>query len=201
MMLTIDFRNALMLCFITGTLFGYMLFHILRELYYFSQEKKKNTFIWGIGNKCRRGYVLFLDYDGVPYEWIKDEIQYLQEKFFVGDCYIFKTKRGFHVINPEVRPLPEIVNLLRNTTADQDYKDLPLKFGKKVWVLRGQDKQEETIKYIALLKGKNQYVCSTPHLLYMQDRYHVPEKDLAGCEEDNEQDLLFASYYIPRAKN
>jgi hypothetical protein len=164
----------------------------------------RTELLYGVGNRCTDGrFILFLDYDGdIGLEWVQDEIKLLQEQFGLGNCYIFKSKNGFHVVNFEKRSISEIVEIMRWTTCDQQYKDTPLLFAKKVWVLRLSRKNKEIPAYVGVIQNATRYpvTASRAHFEYMTDFYRVPKKDLRGVKLDRERGLYVAQYPVPKGQ-
>ena len=129
----------------------------------------------GITNRCKDGqFVLFLDYDDVPFEWIVDELKLLQKGQGLGDIHLFKTGKGYHAINTEKRPFWDMIEMMQRTSCDPNYIMIPLKYGKKAWTLRVSDKKgEPTIQYVKTLKGENWMAQSRPHNFLLRELYGV----------------------------
>lgn len=176
----------------------------------FRTSKKKENFQWGIGNRCREGkYVLFLDYDRTPISWVRDELKYIMKEYNLSHFFLFETKRGIHCINLEKRDISSVIEIMSKTTCDQDYKNVPLQHAKKIWVLRGSQKKEETIKYLYLMRREFSLypevirdLLSTPHKEYLKDRFKIPEKNFRNIGLwDGEKDLIMAYYFISEENN
>lgn len=162
----------------------------------------RETFHYGVGNRCHDGrYVLFLDYDDTPYDWIIEEIKLLQTMTQLGTAYLFKTRKGHHVIFLEKFYLGNIVEMLRMTTCDYQYQNVPLFYGKKLWVLRSSNKKHEELKYLGCVPNPNDALYlrerSLAHKNYLIVKYAVPPEDfLRGGRFDDFEELSLAYYYI-----
>jgi hypothetical protein len=162
------------------------------------------AFHYGVTNRCKDGkYVLFLDYDldTTMYEWIQEEVQLLQRVTNLGSAYVFKTQHGYHVMFLEKFYLENIVDMLGMTTCDQQYKDVPLLYGKKVWVLRTNEKTNETMQYVGVIHPpvvhRSYFERSTAHMMYIKQRFKIPRKDFSiGDRFDGQHDLVIGHYFI-----
>lgn len=159
--------------------FGRSVSFILRSI------EKKSVLHYGVGNRCKDGYVLFLDYDDTPIDWVLDEIDVLHHRFRneLGTAYIFLTKHGVHVVFLEKSTLGRILNFLESTSCDKEYQKVPMLYGRKVWVLRQSKKKDEKIIYRGFVKNPyDPYGCkaerSRAHALYLKQYCGVPRKDL-----------------------
>lgn len=147
----------------------------------------------GITNRCKDGqFVLFLDYDKAPIEWIVDELMLIQRHMNIGDIHLFKTSKGYHAVNTEKRMFSEILDLMHMTSCDPNYIMVPLKYGKKAWTLRLSDKKgQRAITYVMTLKGKNFLQQSSPHNFVLRNLYSV---DIPKNKEDEEKVFYNSEY-------
>lgn len=156
---------------------------------------------YGIGNRCTDArYLLMLDYDDSPEDWVRAEIALLQEDKRVGNAHLFKTKNGYHVIFLEKLLLSEVIHFLGMTTVDQRYRDVPLAYGLKVWVLRESHKSSEKIVSRGTILSP--HLCKTPrsnaHMIWLRERYGLPELERYGGPYDQSTVLLAGWYKIAR---
>ena len=160
---------------------------------YFGVFKSFNSWKTGITNRCKDGqFVLFLDYDRVPIEWISDELSYIQELFGVGDLHVFKTSKGFHVINTEKRSFADTLEIMKYTSCDSHYIDVPLKYGKKAWTLRISDKKgKPKTKYFITFHNRNILQMSKPHNWLLRELYGVK---ISKKNEDGEKHFYKSHY-------
>jgi len=161
--------------------------------WYLGTFKKFNTYKMGITNRCKDGqFVLFLDYDNVPLPWIQEELRNLQKTYNVGDIHIFKTSKGFHVINTEKRSFTDILFLMKKTSCDPLYIDIPLRYGKKAWTLRLSDKKgKDKTKFVQTLKNEIRRETSKPHNWLIKELYGV---NVNTEKEDGEKHFYKSSY-------
>lgn len=171
----------------------------------FRSSKRKDVLQYGIGNRCKGGgYVLFLDYDNVPYEWVAEEVRFLQERFRqeLGKAFLFGTKNGIHVIFLEKHDLGSIISMMAVTSCDKDYKVVPLLSSRKIWVLRQSTKKDEAIKYLGALRAPCNWERSRAHALYLKQFCGVPNKDLIGGGAfDKEEQVVLGYYYVAGRNN
>lgn len=162
--------------------------------------KAKTVTQYGITNRCNDGkYILFLDYDNTPDEWVIEEQRLLQRHFtgYLGNAYLFKTRNGYHVMYLEKNSLDDIINFLALTTCDKQYKDMPLRYGRKAWVLRMSPKNdEEKSLYIRKINGG---FCrrerSNAHRLALEKFHGVPTEDFFGAGPFDDEEKLEMAYY------
>ena len=163
--------------------------------FYFATFPSFTSWKTGITNRCKDGtFVLFLDYDGTPLQWIMEECGYLQLEYGIGDCHIFKTKNGYHVVNTEKREFGEMLEMMRATSCDPNFINVPLRYGKKAWTLRISDKKNTPkIAYVMTMQGHNNVEQSRPHNWLLRELYKVKiGKDV----EDREKHFYKSSYPI-----
>jgi hypothetical protein len=162
--------------------------------FYFYTHKEKNYYVHGIGNKCGDSrYVLFIDYDDIPIEWLIDELLWLQDKWMLGDLQLFETNNGYHVICTQKFTLKELVKIMQDTSTDAAYLNVPLHRAKKIWVLRTTAKNGQRPKFLKTLPGNLMRQESKPHNDFLRKIYNIP---ITGSKEDSEEELTIASYPI-----
>lgn len=181
--------------------------HAFKKRYtlFFNSEEEKSIFHYGMGNRCHDGmYLLFLDYDDVPIEWIYDELKLLQHKFCLGTAYLFKTKNGVHALFLERLTLGTVLNAMDMTSIDKNYRKVPLLYARKVWVLRQSRKRDETIRYLGCLKPQqeSERECSNAHLTYLKNQYNIPKEHIrSDLHLDDSQSILLGYYHIAKENN
>lgn len=146
--------------------------------------RKKSNLLWGMGNRCKDAtYILFLDYDNTPIEWVTEEIRLIQKRYcmLVGTAYLFQTRKGIHVVFLEKNDLEDIIEIMKITSADKQHRDIPLYHGRRIWVLRGSEKKNEKLQYLGCLTNSISCVTlgdrSNPHKQYLQMLFKIPDKD------------------------
>jgi len=160
---------------------------------FFGVQNQYNKWKTGITNRCKDGqFVLFLDYDKVPYSWVVDELDHIQKHHKLGDIHIFQTNNGYHAINTEKRSFQEILKIMNQTSADIHFINVPLKYGKKAWTLRISNKKGKMIKHISTFPAKNKKVMSAPHNWYLREMYGL----VINGTDDEEQSFYISKYPI-----
>jgi hypothetical protein len=165
---------------------------------------EKTRFHYGIGNRTSDGrYVLMLDYDHTPITYVQEEVRLLQESPFLGDAYLFKTKNGFHVIFLEKLLLGQVVDFMKMTTCDARYRDVPMMYGRKVWVLRQSKKKDEKKEYLGKTVSSSSGQKSRAHAEYLSRYCDVPRKDFESenDEWDHSERVIMAYYYVSERNN
>jgi hypothetical protein len=166
--------------------------------------KQKKHLLYGMGNRCKDGlYILFLDYDDTPLEWITEEIKLLQKRYsmLISTAYIFKTRKGYHVLFLEKNDLEDVLEMMRITSADKQHREIPLYYGRRIWVLRNSPKKQETINYVGCVHNVNKTATlnlkSNAHKEYLKLLYKIPNKDFGKqIDFDNENNLTLAYYHV-----
>lgn len=169
--------------------------------------KQKNHLLYGVGNRCKDGtYILFLDYDETPLSWIKEEINFLQKRYdmLISTAYIFETRKGFHVVFLDKNDLEDVIEMMKITSCDKHYKEIPLYYGRRTWVLRQSPKPNEQLKYIGCVRKGKELIQSTlnvrslAHKNYLQQMFNIPEEDffIKGHDFDEETQITMAYYKV-----
>lgn len=167
---------------------------------------ERTDIMHGVGNRCvGASYVLFLDYDCLPLEWVQDEIEVLQQEFsgVLGNAYFFKTKNGFHIIFLEKHFLGSIKDFMDMTSCDKNYKEVPMHYARKIWVLRQSPKKGEIIKYLGVKKKSSIAEKSLAHGLYMNQYMNVPLADLElrSGKWDKQKEVTMGYYKVAKENN
>lgn len=177
--------------------------------------RRKNVPHYGVGNRCSDGkYVLFIDYDHQLLDWIQEEIRLLQStyRYQLGTAYLFRTKNGYHVIFLEKHDIGFITRALSMTTADHNYKTIPLLYGRKIWVLRQSRKKNEHIDSIGYFPNPFHKLLVREHITlperskahkhYLKLLYSLPKEwFVQGGEFDKETELHIGYYAISEHNN
>lgn len=164
---------------------------------YFYSYKEQHTYVAGITNKCRDGrYVIFLDYDEVPREWVEEELKYLCDEHFLKNIHLFRTNNGYHAICTEKVSLRTLVKIMRDSSTDAAYLTVPLRRAKKVWTLRTTPKGGEKPRYIKTIKGDGCVMgceTSSPHDRILEKLYNIKPPTGSG---DGEKTFWTGHYHI-----
>lgn len=114
--------------------------------------------VMGYTNRCADGrYIICLDYDGMDYEWIVQELSYMIKDYKLGDFYIFNSSIGsYHAVCCSKVPLSLLKEIMYNASIDIRQLTVPLNMGKKLITLRITEKnkkKESKIKLLTTIKG------------------------------------------------
>jgi len=95
-------------------------------------------------------------------DWIIEELKYLQQDYDLGNFYIFESSKDhYHAVCLTKVSLVELINIMKSTSIDYRYIDVPLRWGKKLWTLRVKGKSN--IKYLITLNNRTERQQSTSH--------------------------------------
>jgi hypothetical protein len=126
-------------------------------------KPREGVKVVGVTNKVGHYYLPFFDYDITNQAIVENDVRSLQETFTLGDAFLFRTKKGFHVIILDLLTGEEWRRVLEESNCDEEYKSIPLHNKARVWVLRLSDKPDNHITYVDYLEGYNGRPISEPH--------------------------------------
>lgn len=160
--------------------------------------KKQEQQIFGWTNKVMGiGYIVTLDYDNIELFWIEEELKELQELFHLSNFYIFKTNKGYHAICFDKVPLMYYVNIIKNSSIDPNYAQVPLKYGKRLWTLRYSKKDGISPEYIKTIQSeKCKWEKSKAHIDYIEYRYPKLKGEIERISQDNSSKLIESEYKV-----
>lgn len=111
------------------------------------------TITWGLTNRTEDGcYLLFLDYDQVEYEVVRQDVQWLQKHFKLGPAltrtsslsgYKDKEVGNYHVFFFTRWLFPEIRDMLKYARCDDAFRFCWKYNQQRVWVLRVGEKTDK----------------------------------------------------------
>lgn len=164
-------------------------------------SEEKSEWVAGIGNRCFPvGYVIFLDYDKVPLNYIIDEITFIQEKYVLSEFYVFSTKKGYHAVCLDKVPVGELLDIMDSTVCDKDFRNVPLLSVSKTWVLRQTKKEgkDGDIGYLFRITPEERTIFtrerSLAHAKFLTSRYGI--KIPLDETFDKNETIITAQYYI-----
>jgi len=136
----------------------------------------RKTLVQAYTNRCHDGrYVLCLDYDRQPCEWIMQELKRLQQDFALGDFWIFESsKESYHAVCLDKLFYREMLEIMRCTTIDEKYITVPVRFGKRIWSLRYSDKNGSSIRFVGRLRSTTTRQQSLAHALFLEKIFQIP---------------------------
>ena len=123
----------------------------------FAIYRKRDTWTRGVLNRTEDGlYVPFFDYDMMRQEYVEGELKRFQETFDLGDILLLKSSdKGFHAISLAKVTAREYMEILRSSSVDTAFKNLPLFSSYRNWVLRGFEKgKTERPAFLKVMRAK-----------------------------------------------
>jgi hypothetical protein len=88
-------------------------------------------------------HCIFLDYDNTLDVRLKEELQFLQEEFQIGNFYVFETRfNGRHAVCIDALRLRDVKEIVDFSNCDKAFKKSPAINEYTVWVLRHGKKGE-----------------------------------------------------------
>jgi len=159
-------------------------------------RRTNKKYVTGYCNRCQDGkYIVFMDYDRIAFEWLTQELQVLQDAFKLGDFYIFESSSGcYHVVCLDRLSFFDYVTLLRNSSVDRDYIDVPLKYGKKVWTLRFTEKNNAPVRFAGMIQSK--YKAREQSLAHAKVLNSLYNLEIKPEKHDGRDKLLFCRYPV-----
>lgn len=153
----------------------------------------------GITNRCADGsYVLFLDYDDLPFDLLIDELMALRATFCLGDLHILKTGRGFHVVCTQKFTFRQLLLMMRSTSTDEAFIDVPLRAVHRMWTLRLTEKGGKLPEALMTLKGIRGSSESRPHNEILRKVYNFP---ITSVHDDKSDTFWSGHYFINEREN
>lgn len=123
-------------------------------------------------------FTVFLDYDNVDDERLRDELVYLQELYGLGDFYIFATNEfGRHAICIDRLALRDAIKVLDDSTCDWVFKKGVSINEYRTWILRTIGKGERPkpeFLYAVESPYNSQRIQSQAHGEFLQRHYQCP---------------------------
>jgi hypothetical protein len=100
--------------------------------------------------------------------------------------------------------LEDVIEMMKITSCDKHYKEIPLYYGRRTWVLRQSPKPNEDLKYIGCVHKDKSAIQSTlnirslAHKNYLQQLFSIPERDFADKNNlfDDETIITMAYYKV-----
>lgn len=163
--------------------------------------RKRKEKIYGYTNRCDDGkFIIFLDYDDLPIEWIEQEVKHLQETYDLGDFYIFKSSNnGIHAVCFTKVTLTELQIILLNSSVCTEYVKIPFQIGKRLLTLRLTEKnKQKPIFYERISTTKIKGLESFEHKQLIQKLFNCISKENLESNNDyeNPTKLIFSNYEV-----
>lgn len=163
-----------------------------------------------VDNNGRISEVFFCDYDNILYRIVQDELRYLMEQYDMPPFYVFTTFEerdcngelygNYLVICLKKNTFKQVIDIQKELHCDQAYKQIPLIYRFKTWVLRlGNKGKKEPPKFKEvigdLLKNYNQEV-SNAHLLLLKKLYPEIIHPRYKNKDKHKIDKLYTTEYL-----
>jgi len=158
-----------------------------------SWKPHNNTQVLGVCNKAGHLYVPFFDYDIKNIDAVRMEIKSLQEEYMLGNAYLFKTGRGYHVIMLDLLTYDQWTEVLDASSVEESYKKIPRTNGSKLWVLRLSEKNGTQPTYAEEIKGYLGRRISRTHWELLLKK-GAPVQPLKIYTSINQEPLIYATY-------
>jgi hypothetical protein len=140
-------------------------------------------------------YVVFLDYDNITDERLREELTYLQEVYGLGDFYVFATNEfGRHVVCIDRLPLRKVIEVVYNSSCDAVFKRGIRINESRTWVLRALEKGERPKpKFLYTIESpyNDKQLQSEAHGIFLQRYYAAP---IRLVNPDGNEELEIQSY-------
>ena len=148
-----------------------------------------------MANRCKDGmFVVFLDYERVKEEWVIDEAKRLQEQFRLGWFYVFRTGRGFHLVCVDKLPLRKLLEVMRESSCDVLFMDVPITHGLRTWALRVSEKDGKKPEFVWAVKSEwNVHRKSYAHIWFIKRLYGICMDEQ---KHDGEKELIYVEYKV-----
>jgi len=121
-------------------------------------RKREFSFAFGVSSLVDREqglHIVFLDYDKNDFVYVLKDVVGLIRKFELKDCFIYKTRKGFHVIFPyDVLVWEDVKKILYSAKVDWRSKSLSGQYGRIFLRVAGKYKDFD-IKRIAHIISPN----------------------------------------------
>lgn len=119
------------------------------------------TAVQGTTNRTMDGkYVLYLDYDKLHYVHVMSELEFLQKKHNLSNIHIFSSSESnYHAVCFDKLTAREFTDILSESSADANFKRIPLMFTYRTWVLRfsGKGKNKKRPKYLTTIRSNEHW--------------------------------------------
>jgi len=159
----------------------------------------------GRDDKHRFEHVVFLDYDNINENIVREELAWSVEKYKLTPFYLFFTKRKkdeqgyfghYMAISLTKLPFNTILQILQETHCDYNYKRMPYYSRYKFWVLRFIKKKGSPapifLDMIPSHAVNMENRVSRAHLNFLEKWYPIPT--LLYYNKDKSKELIMTPY-------
>lgn len=159
-------------------------------------KKREGHQVMGITNRVANYWIPFLDYDDISNKtFLFEELATLQENFLLGNAYLFRTKKGYHVVFLDLVEYDTLLEILESSNCDKHYATVPQTNGNQAWILRLTPKGDNFVYFDDVLPGNNVRPISAPHKKLLHT-LGVPENGFFRNDKEafEGKQLVFARY-------
>ena len=163
----------------------------------FSITKFPSVWTTGTMNRTSEGlYCFYIDYDKMQLDWIEEELKFLQEMYDVGNIHLFQSSpKSFHGVSFVKLKAVEYVDILRNSSCDEAFKNVPRFTSLRNYVLRNFEKGKTPAPvYLKSLLAETKREKSYAHYKFFKILYPEIEKVEKSEGFDSSQKLEIIQY-------
>ena len=157
--------------------------------------------------------VFFCDYDNILYRIVQDELKYLMEQYDMPPFYVFTSTEerdengeiygNYMVVCLKKNNFSDVIKMQKELHCDQAYKQIPLIYRFKTWVLRLGSKGKKNPplfkEVIGDLKKEYPQEVSQAHLEALKGLYNIPEIRYTNLD-GHKINKLFLTEYVTASK-
>lgn len=162
----------------------------------FSVVKFPNVWTTGTMNRVPNGFVFYIDYDMMEIDWVTEELKLLQEVYDLGNIHLFQSsKKGFHAVSFSKLKSVEYIEILKNSSCDEAFKNVPRFVSLRNFVLRNFEKGKTPAPvYLKTLLAETKRQKSHAHYKFFKLLYPEIEKNEDLINFDDSQVLQIIQY-------
>ena len=127
-------------------------------------------------------HVIFLDYDNIVDERLREELAFLQDLFEIGNFYVLATSEyGRHAICIDALTLKEVKEIVDFSSCDLAFKKAPNINEFRTWVLRYDKKGDRpSPKYVYTVESpyEGQNPQSIGHKIFLENMFGIKIPEL-----------------------
>lgn len=158
---------------------------------------------YGISSRCKGGsHITFIDFDGIHYEEVEEEIENLIKVYKLSNFYIFKNdmSNSYHGICLDKFKLYKALEIISSTSADKGFIKAPWLFKQRRWILRVQSKgKRKKPEFLGIIESPyDKHEISTAHKKFLEIHYGIKLKQYK--KEDGVDDFVDICSYNTGSK-
>ena len=140
-------------------IYGMRFFNKLKLYFkYLKKEKELREFAIGLDSDVdfkKDLHILFLDYDNVPLDEVEESIKELQDFWNLSDCFLYRTKNGFHAyFYYDIMPYARVRMIIDYAKyVDPMFKFISKYYNYKTIRVAGKYSHKDIV-FVKVIKGK-----------------------------------------------